>query len=59
MIPTWIHELGAGLLFTACLIAPAAIPLTAPTPRQPTGPSWARNRAQAHRYARTHTRKPT
>jgi hypothetical protein len=60
VIPEWVHSLGAGLLFTACVALPIAIPLTAPlprsTPRQPTGPSWARTRAQANRYTRTHTR---
>lgn len=62
MIPNWIHELGAGLLFAACVVLPAVIPLTAPrqdTPHQPTGPTWARTRAKARRYARTHSRKQT
>lgn len=61
MIPTWIHELGAGLLFAACVALPATIPLTAPrqnVPQQPTGPAWARTRAKANRYVRTHTREP-
>ncbi|MGR3875746.1 hypothetical protein ACUXZZ_45255 (plasmid) [Streptomyces graminifolii] len=60
MIPTWIHELGAGLLFAACVALPAAIPLTAPrqnTERKHTGPAWARTRAGGRRYARTHSRK--